>query len=243
MAYYLFNFTSKGADKSRSLRAQAGELLEVGLWGIGDKTANRDALAPGNEVLAYVGAPERAFVGHARLSSPTHSWTPGEAAGYPGTFGSGVSFERAEAWEKPVPLASVWPDMPSSQTNPNAQFFGGVVRIKKGDYDRVLGERTTSGAYAKPVSVSVAPSYEAPKSVEAAASVSVKSEDTTVDRMFAAAERLRSFLSEPHPLSEDATRAFFITKYLEALGYTGFKDLDFGGRNPLGGEGRRSGHP
>jgi hypothetical protein len=104
VAYYLFNFTQKGAEKGRTLREQATELLEARLWGIGDKTANRDVLAPGDHVLIYVGAPEREFIGHAVLDSGTHAWSPAEAQRYPGDFSHGVAFSEAHPWPSPVAL-------------------------------------------------------------------------------------------------------------------------------------------
>ncbi len=38
MAHYLSIFTRANADKSRPLRDQAAALLNVRLWGIGEKT-------------------------------------------------------------------------------------------------------------------------------------------------------------------------------------------------------------
>ena len=51
MGYYLFNFSRKGAAKGRTLPDQAGDLLRARLWGIGHKSANRDALTEGDDVL------------------------------------------------------------------------------------------------------------------------------------------------------------------------------------------------
>ena len=40
VAYYLFNFSRKGAAKGKTLREQAAELLQVRLWGIADPKAS-----------------------------------------------------------------------------------------------------------------------------------------------------------------------------------------------------------
>lgn len=217
MAYYIFNFTRKGADKSKPLREQAGRLLKAKLWGIGNKTQNRELLAAGDRVLAYVGAPEQAFIGHATLSSGTRTWTPQEAQAYPEDWPAGVAFEQATLWEHPVPLKTVWPEMPSAATNPDARFFGGVVRVKQEDFERVLAERESTASVVTPAS-SVADTSAQTKAAP----------DTVLDRLYLETERLRAFVKDPKPLSEDATRALLINRYIDALGYTDFGDVDYG---------------
>jgi hypothetical protein len=213
VAYYVFNFTKKGASKDKPLREQAAKLLDARLWGIGDRTQNKDSLAPGDRVLAYVGAPERAFIGHATLSSGVHTWSAAEAATYPEDWPAGVAFGDAQVWDNPVALASVWSEMPSSENNPDARFFGGVVRIKQADYERVLAEREH-----KAPPVSTTPAIASPSA----------SSDKVVDRVYTATERLRKFLTNTSPLTEEATRAHFIDRYLAALGYSEFEDVDYG---------------
>jgi predicted type IV restriction endonuclease len=217
VAYYLFNYTRKGADKSRSLREQAAQLLDARLWGIGDKTQHRNSLAAGDRIVAYVGAPERSFIGHATLASGVHTWTSDEARRYPGAWSAGVAFSDATVWQNPVALASVWRDLPSSESNPAAHFFGGVVRIKEADFERLLAERE-----AKPLQRATTPD----------ATSAPTSRDKPVDRLYAVTERLRAFLSAASrpSLTEEATRAHFIDKYLTALGYTDFADIEYGVR-------------
>jgi hypothetical protein len=123
MGHYLFNFSRKGAAKGKSLRDQAAELLQLKMWGIGAKTPNRLALAPGDRVLIYVGAPEYEFIGQAELGSVTHEWTPAEGAQYPGTFEGGVLLSQAEVWPHPVPMKAALPQLTLKETNPGAHFF------------------------------------------------------------------------------------------------------------------------
>jgi hypothetical protein len=218
VAHYLFNFTKKGANQSKTLRDQAAQLLHAKLWGIGDKTANRSLLTVGDHVLVYVGAPEKAFVGHGTLSSGVHAWSSEEAAIYPENWPAGVSFDDAEVWEHPVALAAVWSKTPSSASNPDGRFFGGVVRIKKEDYETILAERSGENAQ---VEVEPAPTDDGV--------VAPSTPGTTADKLYAATEHLRKFLAQGvQPLSEDATRALFINKYLDALGYTDFGDVEYG---------------
>jgi hypothetical protein len=164
-------------------------------------------------VLIYVGAPERLFVGHATLSTGVHAWTPDEEAKrHPGDWPTGVSFSEVAVWKPPVAIDSVWSRMPSSSTNPRAQFFAGVMRIKQQDYQTVLAERSV-GDQPNSSAVSVLTN---PPPVAAS------------EGLFQASEHLRRFLASPRPISEDATRAMFINRVLEALGYTEFGDVDYG---------------
>ena len=86
MAHYLFNFVKGDAAKELAVREQADELLRVRMWGINAGEPHRDALAPGDLILIYLGAPERVFIGRAELASAIHVWTPFEAQGVPGRF-------------------------------------------------------------------------------------------------------------------------------------------------------------
>jgi hypothetical protein len=213
VAYFLFNFTKKGAEKGVTLREQAARLLEVRLWGIGAKTPNRARLSPGDCILVYVGAPEREFIGHGVLSSGVHDWTPGEQRVYPeGSWGNGVSFGTAEVWDEPVSLKSVWPDMPASAKNPKGQFFAGVMQIKQKDYELVLGKR--GGVLPEPAQPpTLAPAHEA-----------------IIERLFATTEKLKELLANSvgKQITEDATRALLVNRYLQALGYADFDDIEFG---------------
>jgi predicted type IV restriction endonuclease len=218
VANYLFNFSKKGAAKGKTLREQAAELLDVRLWGIGAKTPNRKSLAPGDRVLIYVGAPEREFVGHARLSSATHVWTQEEQARYPGDWDSGVAFDDAEVWAHPVPMKSVLPHLDLRETNPNAHFFAGVARIKQHDYETVVG--AANGKLPSPVSASAPASIAEPKTGPEPSS--------DIDLLFATVAQLKKAATLGGSFSEYDTRAYFIDKYLAALGYTELGDIQHG---------------
>jgi hypothetical protein len=150
VGHYLFNFAKKGAAKGKTLREQAGELLQLKMWGIGAKAPNRLSLAAGDRVLIYVGAPEYEFIGHAELGSGTHEWTTEEAARYLGSFEGGVLFSQAEVWSHPVPMKSVLLQLALKETNPGARFFSGVVRVTKEDYETVVAVGTGKVPPSKP---------------------------------------------------------------------------------------------
>jgi hypothetical protein len=60
------------------------------MWGIDAAERHRDALAAGDLVLIYLGAPERKFIGRAELASAVHDWTQAKARVYQGKSRGGV---------------------------------------------------------------------------------------------------------------------------------------------------------
>jgi predicted type IV restriction endonuclease len=218
MGHYLLNFSKKGAARGKSLREQAGELLNVGMWGIGAKTPNRNSLSPGDQVLIYVGAPEREFIGCAELGSTTHTFTREESERYPGSFDGGVLFRWAEVWSHPIPIKSVLPRLPLRETNPRAQFFSGVVRITSEDYETVASVAEGD--------VPASSRVEGPKgAVSSSTSRPVAGLPIDLNLLFKTVERLKSAAKLDGSLSEQDTRAEFIDRYLEALGYTELGDI------------------
>ena len=111
MAHYILNTSS----------------LPAGQWHVGADEPHRDALAPGDLMLIYVGAPTRAFVGHAELAAPVDS--SGE-----------ITLIRSEEWDPPVPMSTVLANLdPSAKAK--ADFDIGVVRITEHEYETVLAQR------------------------------------------------------------------------------------------------------
>jgi hypothetical protein len=118
------------------------------MWGIDADEPHRKALAAGDLVLVYLGAPERKFIGRAELASAVRDWTPSEAQVYPGDAPSGVSLAQVEEWDPPVPMKTVL-----SQLDPaggaRADFETGVVRITAHEYAAALslaaGRAASSG--------------------------------------------------------------------------------------------------
>jgi hypothetical protein len=105
------------------------------MWGIDADEHHRNALAPGDLILIYLGAPAREFIGRAELASAAHDWTPSEAEAYPGDSPSGVLLAQVEEWDPPVPMSAVL-----SQLGPGAKadFDYGVVRIDPNEYETAL---------------------------------------------------------------------------------------------------------
>jgi hypothetical protein len=137
VAHYLLNFVKGDAASRPSLREEATGFLRVKMWGIDADEPHRNALAAGDLVLVYLGAPERKFIGRAELASAAHDWTPSEAQVCPGDSHGGVLLARVEEWDPPVPMSTVL-----SQIDPpgdaRADFETGVVRITAGEFETAL---------------------------------------------------------------------------------------------------------
>lgn len=150
VAHYIFNLVCREGQgrAGHVLLEQARALLRVGMWGIDAGEPHREALAAGDLVLAYVGAPERTFVGQATLASAAHEWTPSEARVYPARSTSGVLLTSVDQWEPPVPMGAVLAQIDRS-AGARAEFDQGVVRITRSEYDvavAVAAGRATSTA-------------------------------------------------------------------------------------------------
>ena len=79
------------------------------MWGVDAGEPHRAAVAAGDLAVIYVGPPQRAFVGRARLASAVRDWTPAEARVYPGRSQGGVLLTDVEEWDPPVLMQTVVP--------------------------------------------------------------------------------------------------------------------------------------
>ena len=111
------------------------------MWGVAADEPHRDALAPGDLVLIYLGAPEWTFIGRAELSSAVHEWTPSEALAFPSDSPSGVLLAQVEEWDPPVPMKPVLSQIEPSE-KARADFEAGVVRITPNEYETALAVAT-----------------------------------------------------------------------------------------------------
>ena len=118
--------------------------MRLRMWGIDADERHRNALAPGDLILIYLGAPEREFIGRAELASAAHDWTPSEAEAYPGDSPNGVLLAQVEEWDPPVPMSAVLSQIGPSE-NAKAEFEAGVVRITANEYEsaHVAAERAS----------------------------------------------------------------------------------------------------
>jgi hypothetical protein len=137
VAYYIFNCVKGDAAKGPALREQATGSLRVRMWGVHPDEPHRNALAPGDISLIYLGAPVREFIGRAELASAVHDWTPSEAQVYPGDSPSGVLLAQVEEWDPPVPMSTVLSQIDPAE-KAKADFQAGVVRITANESETAL---------------------------------------------------------------------------------------------------------
>jgi hypothetical protein len=137
VAHYIFNVVTGDAAPRPAPREQAVGLLRVGMWGVDADERHREALAAGDLVLVYLGAPERTFIGRAELASAVRAWTPSEAQVYPGDSPGGVLLAQVEEWEPPVPMTAVLSQIDTAG-GARADFEAGVVRITADEYETAV---------------------------------------------------------------------------------------------------------
>ena len=129
------------------LYEQVSGLLRARMWGIDADEPHRKALAAGDLILVYLGAPERTFVGRAELASAVHEWTRSEQQAYPADSPGGVLLAQVEEWRPPVPMSTVLSQIHSTEAR--ADFDAEVVRITAGEYETALavaaGRATCTG--------------------------------------------------------------------------------------------------
>ena len=111
--------------------------MRLRMWGVDADERHRSALAPGDLILIYLGAPDQEFIGLAELASAAHDWTPPEAEAYTGDSLSGVLLAQVEEWDPPVPMSGVLSQIDPSE-NAKAEFEAGVVRITANEYETAL---------------------------------------------------------------------------------------------------------
>ena len=137
MAHFIFNVVKPDSAEGPSPREQAAEFMRIRMWGVHADEPHCDALASGDLVLIYLGAPEREFIGRAELASAVHEWTPSEAQVNPGDSPGGVLLAQIEKWNPPVPMNTVLSQIDPAE-NAEADFQTGVVRITASEYETAL---------------------------------------------------------------------------------------------------------
>lgn len=138
MGAFVLNFTISATPRKTGLARQARDLLRAGLWGVPLRGQLRPAL--GDRVIAYVGAPERLFIGDAVVDGAFHVWSESEAARFPPhlLFDQGLSLRDAQVWSLSVSLMDIWPKTRAAGSNPDAQWRGGVVSLPDVDADLII---------------------------------------------------------------------------------------------------------
>lgn len=113
MSYYILNSL---------VPEEAAGFLRAGMWTVDADEPHGDALAAGDRVLIYLGAPNREFIGRAEVASTT---------------AGGVLLAHIDEWRPPVPMDAALAQL---RSNPYAKgdFDTVVVLITEHEYEVVL---------------------------------------------------------------------------------------------------------
>jgi|SRR3954447_3545518 len=137
MAHVLFNFS----DGDRRL---AAALLKAKMWPVARDERDGDSLAPGDDVLICLPAPNAEFIGRGELATAVHDWTPSEAETYPGDSPSGVLLCEVEEWDPGIGMDTVVARIDPTGSNPLVQanaaagFSTSIVQITPDEYEAVV---------------------------------------------------------------------------------------------------------
>lgn len=118
-------------------------------WGLGKSTPNRRGLATGDQVLFYVGTPERAFAGTATIAGESFKLTPEQTAqftraGVPYETEYGVMLSDIDMWAFPKFAPDLVPHLSFIENKQywGSYFQGGVRGLPEADYLRIVDNGT-----------------------------------------------------------------------------------------------------
>jgi hypothetical protein len=143
MNYWIFIVSNQNTDQGPLTGRQIYETrMGDRFWGLGPRTPNRRHLKKGDSVLFYVGMPEGAFAGTARLASDSYELGKAErrALSRGSSFFSpqyGVQLEEIDIWERPKSVKLLAPHL-SFIENPNQwglYLQGGIRQIEGTDFE------------------------------------------------------------------------------------------------------------
>jgi hypothetical protein len=153
MNFWIFVVTPK-AEGSESYTARQIYNLRMkdGFWGLGEATRNRKNIRAGDQVIFYIGGPERAFGGTARLASDSFELTAEEQSQLSHgtvffTAKYGVRLDAVEAWEQSRPVAALVSSLKFVK-NPEqwgVYLQGGIRQIEEIDYSAIVSGTAAAG--------------------------------------------------------------------------------------------------
>jgi len=134
MQHYIFNLADGDRERAKSF-------LHAKRWMVNPEERHRDALAPGDLALIFVGLTLE-FVGRAEIKTPFLDAMPSDPA-TSGPAVSGVLLGGVEDWTSGVPLDVAVQRIDPMRSNPYVQanaagFPRGVMQITVKEYDIVV---------------------------------------------------------------------------------------------------------
>src|SRR5579863_62748 len=145
MNHWIFTVSNHKLD-DRLLTAEEifRQRMEDRFWGLGERTPNRKALQQGDEIVFYLGAPAKCFVGTARLAGQCSSLPENEKeklshglAFYKPDYG--VRLEEITVWQNWRPIEGL---VQVLELIENKEFWGsylqgGVRQVTEQDFRRI----------------------------------------------------------------------------------------------------------
>jgi hypothetical protein len=129
--------------------------------------------------------------------------------------------KNTAVWDKPIPLQDIWPTLATAKKNPTAFFMQTAHALLEADGAQLV-QAGRSGMAPQPATGGAPVVKQAP----IAASVATPT-DTQAGKFLAVVEELRR-LEPGIKINEETTRAVFLNKYFDALGYSPLKDVMYG---------------
>lgn len=146
MNYWIFVAAPQANDgESYTARQIYERRMQDGFWGLGPRTPHRKNVRQGDQIVFYVGRPESAFAGTARLASDSFALSAEEQTRLSRgstvfTAEFGVWLDTVATWPTSHPVASLAQSLAFIE-NP-AQWWaylqGGIRQITEGDYGRIV---------------------------------------------------------------------------------------------------------
>ncbi len=146
MNYWIFTTTEQ---KSNGQVFRAREIYEQRMrdkfWGLGEKTANRRALREGDQVVFYVGIPQKIFAGTATLASK--SFEPSADERDKLSHGKelyrvpyGVWLREIQTWDEPRKVEDIVPNLSfvENKSSWGVYLQGGARQISNQDFRAIV---------------------------------------------------------------------------------------------------------
>ncbi len=147
MNYWVFIVTDQQENgQNYSAREVFEQRMKDRFWGLDERTPNRNNVAPGDQIIFYLGNPEKSFGGTAVLKSasitpsPTERETLSHHTQKVYQFDYGVWLDQIKIWETPrfVPDLVDQLDFIENKQYWGAYFQGGVRGISEEDFREIL---------------------------------------------------------------------------------------------------------
>ncbi len=149
MNYWILTFTPQKFAEEFDKPEEVFQLrMRDRFWGLGEKTPNRRSLEKGDQVVFYIGLPQKVFAGQATLATPSYMLREEKRDAI--SHGKsllraeyGVDLESVQTWEKPRRVEDMVAQLEFIENRQSwyVYFQGGIRQINERDF-RIITEGT-----------------------------------------------------------------------------------------------------